>query len=123
MAISNEYLGYLEDLFSIIPGVNIRKMFGGVGMFRHGLMFALSTDDGRIAMKADEQTIPAFEAEGCGQWIYESKTRKAVSMGYWYLPEHLLDDQEEFSVWAEKAFSAAVRIDQAKPPSQRKLQR
>ena len=121
MSISNEQVEYLKDIFSSVPGASIRKMFGGVGVFRHGLMFALALEDGQIAFKADEITVPEFEAEGCQEWVYENKTRKSVGMGYWYMPERLLDDTEEFIDWAEKAFSAAARIDQAKPPSQRKL--
>lgn len=121
MAVSGEFIKYLEDLFSVLPGTSIRKMFGGVGIFRHNLMFALALEDGRIAFKADSETIPDFEAEGCGQWVYEHKNRKSVSMGYWYIPEHLADNPDEFAIWAEKAFAAASRIDQEKPPSQRKL--
>ena len=121
MAITPEFMAYLEDLFSVVPHTRIRKMFGGVGIFRHSLMFALAMGDGRIALKVDDETRSDFVAAGSSEWIYEHKTRKSVSMGYWYMPEFLADDPEAFAEWAEKAFSAAARIDQAKPPSQRKL--
>ncbi len=121
MGISNETAAYIEDRFSVVPDARIRKMFGGIGVFRHGLMFAVALDDGRIAFKADEKTVPEFEKEGSVQWVYEHKNRRSVSMGYWYAPERLADDSDAFAEWAEKAFQAAVRIDQAKPPSQRKL--
>lgn len=120
MPITDEFIDYLKDLFSVVPGTSIRKMFGGVGIFRHGIMFAVSLDDGRIAFKADDQTIPEFEQENCSQWVYE-KAKKRISMGYWYVPEFIVDDMEMFEEWALKAFEAAVRTNQKKPPSQRKL--
>ena len=121
MAISAAYVSYLEDLFSGVPDASIRKMFGGVGIFRHGLMFALATSDGKIAFKADDATIPEFVEAGSSEWIYESKSGKSASMGYWYVPDHLLDDADEFATWAEKAFETAARIDALKPEKQRKL--
>ena len=51
-----EFITWLEDVFSAVPDTSIRKMFGGVGLFRHGLMYALALSDGRIALKADDQT-------------------------------------------------------------------
>lgn len=121
MAISDEQIEYFKDVFASVPGATIRKMFGGIGVFRYGLMFALAQDDGRIAFKVDESTVSSFEEEGCEEWVYEGKTRKAVRAGYWYMPDRLLDEPDEFVLWAERAFSSAARIDQAKPISQRKL--
>ena len=122
MAISPEFHAYLEDLFSVVPGTSIRSMFGGVGVFRHGLMYALAMSDGRIAMKADDQSSPAFVAEGCEQWTYEMRKGPKKSMGYWYMPERLVDESDEFRDWAFAAFEAAARADAKKPPKQRKLQ-
>jgi len=121
MAVSAEFITWLEDLFSVVPGTTIRRMFGGVGMFRHGLMYALAMSDGRIALKADEATIPSFRAEGSQEWTYALRKSPKKSMGYWYLPERLLDDPDEMRNWALAAFEAAVRADAKKPPKQRKL--
>jgi DNA transformation protein len=120
MALSKEFTAYLQELFDVMPGVAVRRMFGGAGMFREGVMFALSLDDGRIALKADEQTIPQFLAEGSTQWEYPGRSGKPKSMGYWHAPERLFDDPDEFRVWAQKAFLAALRADARKPPGQRK---
>jgi DNA transformation protein len=121
LAVTKEYLEYLADLFSIVPHTNIKKMFGGAGVFRHGLMYALDLGDGKIALKADAETIPDFEAEGCEAWYYEDKRGGKKSMNYWYMPERLADDEDELLEWSMKAFEVAVRADQKKPPKQRKL--
>ncbi len=121
MALQSEFVTWLEDMFCVVPGTTIRKMFGGVGVFRHGLMYALATSDGRVSMKADEQTIPDFKAEGCEEWQYVRKSGKSATMGYWYVPERLSDDSDALLEWSMKAFDVALRADQKKSPSQRKM--
>lgn len=120
MALSAEFKTYLQELFSVVEDSHIRPMFGGAGVFRNGLMFAVATSGGMIALKADEQTIPTFQREGCEEWLPHQPGKKPVSMGYWYIPEWLADDPEQFEQWSEDAFSAALRIDNSKPLSRRK---
>jgi DNA transformation protein len=116
-----EFITWLEDAFSAVPDVTMRKMFGGVGIFRHKLMFGLAFSSGGVALKADEQTIPDFQAENCEEWTHARKDGKVTKMGYWYVPERTMDEPDELNEWATKAFDVAVRADQKKPPSQRKL--
>jgi DNA transformation protein and related proteins len=52
---------HLEELFAPVGGVSIKRMFGGLGIFKGGLMFALVADD-VLYFKADETTTPAFKA-------------------------------------------------------------
>ncbi len=117
---SDQYDELLLELLAPLGGVSIRKMFGGKGLFRQGLMFA-GVITGALRFKADEATIPEFLAEGSEEWSYTRKDGKITTMGYWSVPERLLDEPEEFCRWAEKAFEVAHRADQAKPPSQRKF--
>lgn len=121
MALQPEFVVYLEDLFSVVPGTTVKKMFGGVGVFRHGLMYGLALSDGRISLKADDETVADFTAEGCEEWQYQRKNGKMATMGYWYIPERLADDGEALLDWSMKAFDVAVRADAKKSPSQRKL--
>lgn len=116
-----EYITWLEDVFSVVPDTSIRKMFGGVGLFRHGLMYGLAMSDGRIAFKADKETTKAYITEGCVEWSYQRKDGKTTNMGYWYVPEWLLDDSDALNQWAQTAFDVAARADLKKPPSKRKL--
>lgn len=114
---------FLVELFEPIGGVTFRKMFGGVGIFRDGLMFALVADD-TLYLKADEGTAVDFQAEGSGPFVYDGKDRP-VAMQYWRLPERLYDDPEAFREWALTAFEVAVRARAEKPkrkprPSKRK---
>ena len=119
MAVSSEYLEFLIDMLVPLGPVKSRRMFGGSGLFADGLMFALIAKE-VLYLKADEQTRPAFEAEGMEPFTYETRAGKRGVMSYWQVPEHLFDEPEEFVTWARDAVSVALRADAAKPPSQRK---
>src|SRR5262249_6924469 len=83
-------------------------MFGGAGVFAEGMMVALVTD-GVIYLKADEQTVPAFEREGLGPFSYMRRGEEAAVMSYWRMPERLYDDPEELAQWARAALETARR--------------
>ncbi len=106
----------LEDLLAPLGGVSIRRMFGGRGVFKDGVMFALLSSRGVFYLKADAGTAPAFAAEGCEQWTPEMQGR-TMAMPYWRAPERLLDEPDEFAEWARAAFAVAIRT--AKPKTKK----
>ena len=54
---------FLIDLFADFGPVTIRRMFSGFGISADATNFALALRGG-LYLRADEQTIPQFEAEG-----------------------------------------------------------
>ena len=119
MSTETEFEIFLNELFEPVGSVTLRKMFGGLGIFRHGLMFGL-VSDGKVCLKADTETESEFVAEDCEEWVYSGKG-KSVKMGYWHVPERLLEDPDEMKEWALKSFDVAVRADMKKPVGKRKL--
>jgi DNA transformation protein len=107
----------LADLFEPVGGVSFRKMFGGMGIFREGIMFALVADD-VLYLKADETTTADFQAEGSGPFVYHARN-KPHAMPYWRLPERLYDEPDEFCDWALAAFAVAERSKGEKPKKKR----
>jgi len=89
-------------------------MFGGLGVFRDGVMFGLVADD-TLYFRVDDKNHTRFEAEGCEAFVYNGKT-KQTAMPYWRAPERLFDDSDEFIEWAEESNAAAVRNKIAKQP-------
>jgi len=73
---------YLHELFAEFGAVQVRRMFGGAGVYADGLMFAL-VSDGVIYLKADPDSVPAFERESCAPFQYDTKTGKRAIMSYW----------------------------------------
>ena len=82
-------------------------MFGGAGVYAGETIFAIVID-GVIYLKADEHSIPAFEAEGRAPFSYEAKNKRVVT-SYWRIPDRLYDDPEELAQWSKQAVAAAKR--------------
>src|SRR5579871_6463393 len=112
---------FLIDLFADFGPVTLRRMFSGYGISADGTNFALSLRAG-LYFRADEATIPQFEAEGSKPFQYQQrKSGKVVIVNsYWELPARLFDDQEELTGWAKAALAAAQRAAVSKRPRSRK---
>src|SRR6202158_949520 len=110
---------FLIDLFSDFGPVTIRRMFSGFGISADGTNFALALRGG-LYMRADEQTIPRFEAEGANPFQYQTRSKTVTVGSYWQLPERLYDDPEELTDWARAALSAAQRAAIRKAPRKSK---
>jgi DNA transformation protein len=108
---------FLIDLFSDFGPVTIRRMFSGYGISADGINFALSLRAG-LYFRADEATIPQFEAEGSKPFQYQQRrSGKVVTVNsYWELPARLFDDSEELTGWARAALAAAQRAALSKRP-------
>ncbi|MBB4422060.1 DNA transformation protein [Bradyrhizobium sp. CIR48] len=99
---------FLIDLFADFGPVTIRKMFSGYGISADGINFALSLRAG-LFLRADEVTIPDFEAEGSKPFQYSTRAKTVVVNSYWELPARLFDDSAELAQWATAALAAAQR--------------
>ena len=110
---------FLIDLFADFGPVTIRKMFSGFGISADGANFALALRAG-LFLRADEQTIPHFEAEGSQPFQYQTRTKTVTVNSYWQLPARLFDDSEELADWARAALAAAQRAALRKRPKARK---
>src|ERR1700716_514729 len=111
---------FLVDLFSDFGPVTIRPMFSGFGISVDGINFALALRAG-LYFRADEATIPQFEAEGSEPFRYQTRTKTVTVNTYWQLPARLFDDSEELSVWARAALAAAQRAALRKRPKPKKV--
>jgi DNA transformation protein len=99
----------LTDLFSGLGPVEIRRMFGGKGIYHQGVIIAVELR-GELRLKADEQLAPEYAAAGCTQWTYTgSRHGKLVSMPYWTVPDGAMDDPDDMAGWARKSYEAGLR--------------
>ncbi len=110
---------FLLDLFSAFGPVTVRRMFSGFGISADGANFALALRGG-LYLRADEQSIARFEAEGSRPFQYQAKAKTVIIGSYWPLPERLYDDPDELADWARTAFAAPPRAALRKRPKRSK---
>lgn len=110
VAITAEYRAYVEERLGAVVPVTTKSMFGGLGIYSNGLFFALA-DDGRLYFKVDDVNRGDFEAAGTGPFI---PWDGAKPMGYYELPDGLLENPTDLAVWIDKALGVAERAAQKK---------
>jgi DNA transformation protein len=110
---------FLIELFADFGPVTIRRMFSGFGISADGTNFALALRGG-LYLRADDQTIDKFKAEGSKPFSYQTRAKTVTVASYWQLPERLYDDPEELTGWARAALAAAERAALAKHSKARK---
>jgi DNA transformation protein len=98
----------IRELFVAFGPVEVRRMFGGAGIYAEGTMFAL-VSDGIVYLKADQQNAPAFERESLEAFSYVTKAGRRAVMSYRRMPDRLYDDPDELAAWARTALAAARR--------------
>jgi DNA transformation protein and related proteins len=110
---------FLADLFAHFGPVTIRPMFSGFGISVDGTNFAMALRSG-LYLRADEQTIARFEAEGSKPFQYQTRAKTVTVNSYWQLPERLYDDPEDLTDWARVSLAAAQRAALRKRPKTKK---
>lgn len=98
----------IRDIFREFGLIHIRRMFGGHGVYRGDLMFALEAG-GELYLKADEETVSHFRDRGSRPFVYQSRDGRTSTMSYWIMPEAALDDPDEAAQLGRLALEAARR--------------
>lgn len=105
----------VEQMQSFGP-VKARAMFGGFGISRDGLTFALIINE-QLYFKADEALKNEFVDRGLPPFSYDTKAGTRHSLSYFTAPAEVFDSPEEMANWARKAYACAVRNN--KPASKK----
>ncbi len=106
---------FLHEQLAPLGRITVRRMFGKTGVFCDGLMLGMVRDD-TLYLRVDDGNRQAFaEAKAYPPLDYEKKGQ-AIDLAFWRLPERLLDEPDEFLVWAGAALAAARRIAAKRRP-------
>jgi DNA transformation protein and related proteins len=111
-SIRNEFVDFVVGLMAEWAEVSARKMFGGYGLYREGLMFGLIVED-ELFFKTDSNNVAQFERAGSHPFVYQSQTR-TVQMSYWSAPAASLDSPAEMCEWCQSAYGSALRAQAVK---------
>lgn len=118
MSYSDEFRNFLIEHLAGFGPVTVRRMFGGGGIYRDGLMFGIIQDE-TIYLKADADSRPRFDAEGSVPFVYQSDKGKKVALNYFRVPERCMDDPAEMVEWALLGYGAALRAAAGKAPGKK----
>lgn len=120
MPASREFLDHVADQLRGFGPMAIRRMFGGAGLFRGGLMFGLVARDA-LYFKVGDANRAAYLAAGAKPFAYQRRGAPAVLVSYYEVPASVFDDPDALADWARAAFSAAqARSAAAKTTSKRR---
>lgn len=91
MTASDDYLDFVSDLLREIPGLQVKRMFGGAGVFGGGCMFALIADN-ELYLGVSESDRSVLAAAGSEPFRYASRGGSRVMKGYWRVPPDWFDN-------------------------------
>ncbi|HMD72499.1 MAG TPA: TfoX/Sxy family protein [Steroidobacteraceae bacterium] len=106
MAVSSDFRDYVLEQLSALPGLTQRRMFGGIGLYCDGVIFAIIFDD-VLYFKAGAANRTDFTSRGMGAFRpYKNKPK--ISTTYYELPADILEDPEQCAVWARRCVASAA---------------
>ena len=103
MAVNQDYLNFINDQLSMLSDYETKNMFGGVGFFMDGLMFAM-IGKGKFMLKVDDSNRSDYESKGMKAFMSSAKKK---GMPYYEVPLEILEDKDELTIWATKSIAVA----------------
>jgi DNA transformation protein len=109
----DQFIAYVADQLRRWAPVAVRRLFGGQGIYRGERMFAFIARD-TLYLRTDDINRPDFEAAGMGPLRVGKSDNARIALSYHEAPAEILDEPEHLAQWAERAYAAALRRDEAK---------
>lgn len=113
----NEFVELALENLRAFGAVTTRRMFGGWGIYRDGVFFALIADD-TLYFKSDDESHDQFVRASPGPFTFVKKGERIVTH-YYEVPEDAFEDPQVMAKWARLGYAAALRAAK-KPRSRRK---
>ncbi|MEM7718383.1 MAG: TfoX/Sxy family protein [Pseudomonadota bacterium] len=107
MAVSAAQIDHALELLEGVGPMTTRKMFGGLGIYADGKIFAVLMSDGVLKLKGAGDMVDVLNGEGWDRWTYtRAGSDKVTAMPYWTVPDAVLEDPQLASDWARRALDA-----------------
>ncbi len=105
MAVSKQYREFVLQQLEAVGAITCKSMFGGVGVYFDARFFAIIFADA-LYFKVDERNRADFEAEGMAP--FKPFAHRPMTMQYYEVPIHIIEDAQRLAEWARKAIAAAA---------------
>lgn len=103
---------WLCERLDKLPDFEVRRLFGGAGLYAEGCMFGILYAS-RVYFKTDDASRALYTERGMAAFRVR---RGTVLTKYYEVPPDVLDDDAEIVAWARRALAVA----EATPPKKRK---
>jgi DNA transformation protein len=100
-----------KDLLALFDGmdrVTSRAMFGGYGIYKHKIIFALIIEE-TLYFKVDEKIVAEFEKMGSHPFEYQKGDGRTVVMSYWTVPSKVMKSRPLLLEWIDRSVEASKR--------------
>jgi DNA transformation protein and related proteins len=108
MAPSAQYKEYVLEQLQPIGPVRVSRFFGGVGLYREGVQFAMMIGN-CVYFVVDDATRGRYEQAGMQAFSYLTKNGRIQVRRYFQLPQEILEDPEQLRVWGIEATTIAKK--------------
>jgi len=120
MAVTQNDIDMVLELFEPLAPIRYRKMMGGLTIYAADVTFAIYDPDEGIYLKSDDLTHQFFEDEELSKFAFEKKDGQIATMNYYPMPDRCYDDPEELEIWARRSLDVALRAKAKKKPKKKK---
>lgn len=103
----SEFAQFCLEMMALLAPVSAKRMFGGYGIYKNGVMFALIVKD-VLYLKTNTNTKSLFIEKQLEPFSYQ-KQGKTQTIAYYQCPEEAFDDEEMMLVWAKTAYLVAIQ--------------
>ena len=105
----------MHDVFSGMYGITSRPLFGGHGIYKDGVIFAIIVKD-ELYFKVGEKNRQDFNKYDSEPFRYTMPNGKKVEMPYRKLPDEIMEDRGALPAWIEKSVYPKQNGSKKKPP-------
>ncbi len=98
--------------------ITARRMFGGYGIYKDGIIIALMDED-ELYFKSTPNSEPFYQSFDSYPFVYEGQ-RRPVKMSYWQVPQTVFNDPILLEKWVETAYHSAIAAKAKNPPKRTK---
>ena len=102
----SEFAQFCLEMMALLAPVSAKKMFGGYGIYKNSVMFALIVND-VLYLKTNLNTKSLFIEKQLEPFTYQ-KQGKTQTIAYYQCPEEAFDDETIMLSWAKVAYLVAI---------------
>ena len=107
VGIGSELATYVVELLSPLGGIGAKRFFGGVGIVRDAVLFAMIMDE-TLYFRVDAESRQRYEAAGSQAFSYGTRNGSRTIAGFFTVPDAVLEEPDDLRDWARGAIAAAA---------------